>query len=862
MRVQDTMSAFARSIYLHKYALRDNAGNLLETEWGQTAIRVATHVLGALGYGPDSDEVRETAEVIAQREFLPGGRYLYASGKEFHQTNNCMLLRAEDSREGWADLLGKCALALQTGAGIGVEYSDVRARGSRIRRTGGVASGPVELMRMINEVGRGIRQGGDRRSAIWAGLVWSHPDVPEFLAAKDWPAHIKEQKAKDFNAYAPLDMTNVSVGLDDDFFAAMADPTHPQHEQARRVYAATVAAMFRHGEPGFAINLGSKRRESLRNAPVAAETRVLTDAGWQRVGDIVGASVVVWTGYQWARTEFKRTAEMVPTVRVSMSGGRELVVDPAHPFISDTGERIPAGDLCVGQSLKIALPPVSPVGEVSKRHYTLGFVHGDGSFCKRHAEATICAPEKMPCLAQIDPELVSSTSTTPHGYTRVYFRSDDFWAGRSKVGVGADVLASSPEALRSFIAGLFDADGSYDAKQHRLRLGSKHRSLLVDVQRVLEQLGILSSINVGTASGYTGEPQWMLVINTEYLNTFVDTIPTVRVRGAHHTAYRKAKIKVLGIEDDAVQDVFCCDVGVDEHSFMAEGVIISNCTEVVSEDDSDVCNLGSINLARVESVERLREVVRIATRFLLAGTVYSDTPYDRVAAVRAKNRRLGLGVMGLHEWLLARGKRYQPDAALGEWLAVYRDDSRTWADHWADLHSLSRPVAVRAVAPTGTIGILAETTTGIEPIFCCAYKRRYLGPNNVWMYQYVVDPTAKRLVDAGVDPDSIEDATTLALDMERRLAFQAWVQEYVDMAISSTINLPPWESAGNSSDTLPLYAEILLRYLPRLRGITVYPDGARGGQPLTPVAYREAAGREGVVYEETEERCVGGVCGV
>lgn len=902
MRVQDTMSAFARSIYLHKYALRDNAGNLLETEWGQTAKRVAVNVLGALGFGPDSDEVRETAEVIAQREFLPGGRYLYASGKEFHQTNNCLLLRAEDSREGWADLLAKCALALQTGAGIGVEYSDVRPRGSRIRRTGGVASGPVELMRMINEVGRGIRQGGDRRSAIWAGLAWSHADIPEFLAAKDWNDQIRGQKAVDFNAYAPLDMTNVSVGLDDDFFAAINDESHPQHAQARTVYTETVAAMFRHGEPGFSVNLGTKRRESLRNA--------------------------------------------------------------------------------------------------------------------------------------------------------------------------------------------------------------------------------------------------------------------------------------------------CC--------------------EVVSEDDSDVCNLGSLNLARIESVERLREVVRIATRFLLAGTVYSHTPYERVADVRSKNRRLGLGVMGLHEWLLARGKRYQPDAGLGEWLAVYRDDSRVWADHYADLHSLSRPVAVRAIAPTGcqrpdtlvvtedgilelgelgradgeqwqslgldvaqengqskhatrffvngeadtkritlssgatleatpnhqyrclagadyvwrrademqpgdlvvvalntynkttepelqsirkwyrtenvarlptrmspelaeflglffangsihakgiriacnakhpeayehvaalgeslfgitptmddngrncmsvcfnssmllrwlfvnnldkpectqmelpavircssreslswfldgywqadgsesnsaryidtaspkfaqqllaviralgsdaalqinvsgmgttmyrvrwvrtarrcvtkdvrarldalgltscvvdvvetvedgrsmtldievpdtvtyiangvvshnTIGILAETTTGIEPIFCAAYQRRYLGPNNVWLYQYVVDPTAKRLVDAGVDPDSIEDATTLALDMERRLAFQAWVQEYVDMAISSTINLPPWGSAGNNADLLPMYGEILLRYLPRLRGITVYPDGARGGQPLTPVAYREAAGKEGVVYEETEERCVGGVCGV
>ena len=67
---------------------------------------------------------------------MPGGRYLYATGRPLHQTQNCLPLRAEDSREGWADLQQKAAMALMTGAGIGVWYGDVRPAGSTITRTG------------------------------------------------------------------------------------------------------------------------------------------------------------------------------------------------------------------------------------------------------------------------------------------------------------------------------------------------------------------------------------------------------------------------------------------------------------------------------------------------------------------------------------------------------------------------------------------------------------------------------------------------------------------------------------------------------------------------------------------------------
>lgn len=541
------MSPFAKAIYEQKYAFKDEDGNVIE-DWNGTAFRVATNVMGALGYDHDAVETTKVFNLIAERKFMPGGRYLYASGRDLHQTQNCLLLRAEDSREGWSDLLHKAAMALMTGAGIGIDYSDVRPSGTPIKRTGGLASGPISLMQMVNEAGRHIMQGGSRRSAIWAGLRWDHSDIHDFIKVKDWSEEVRALKEKDFNFPATLDMTNISVVLDDEFFTAYDDPNHDKHELAVEVYNSTLKRMLKTAEPGFSVDVGENAGETLRNA----------------------------------------------------------------------------------------------------------------------------------------------------------------------------------------------------------------------------------------------------------------------------------------------------------------------CTEVTSSDDSDICNLGSLNMGAFDSREEFAEAVYYSSLFLLAGTVYSDVPYDQVATTRTKNRRLGLGLMGIHEWLLKRGYFYEENEELGEWLEEY-ELSTEYAHAWADKHSISRPVKTRAIAPTGTIGIIAETTTGIEPIFCVAYKRRYL-VGKEWKYQYVIDPTAKRLIEShGINPDKIEDAYSLSYDVEKRIAFQSFIQKYVDHGISSTINLP---YVITDAEEVKDFGDLLMKYLPTLRGVTCYPDGSRGGQPLTAVGYAAAAGQEGVVFEESEERCVGGACGI
>jgi ribonucleoside-diphosphate reductase alpha chain len=450
-----------------------------------------------------------------------------------------------------------------TGGGIGIDYSRLRAAGKALTRTGGTSSGPIPLMYSINEIGRNVMQGGSRRSAIYASLNWKHEDIDNFLHSKNWSELHREQKLKDFNFPAPLDMTNVSVNYDDDalgypyYLLAEDDPTDTISKLSMNpIFIENCRQALSTGEPGFSFNFGNKQNETLRNA----------------------------------------------------------------------------------------------------------------------------------------------------------------------------------------------------------------------------------------------------------------------------------------------------------------------CTEVTSEDDSDVCNLGSVNLGALDDLEEFKNVVTLAAKFLVCGTLRADLPYEKVYKVREKNRRLGLGLMGIHEWLLKRNCGYEVTPELHEWLKVYETESKRSADEHCDRFYISRPVAYRAIAPTGSIGILAGTTTGIEPLFAVAYKRRFLTEGTKWKYQFVVDGTAATLIEKyGVNPDSIESALDLSNDYERRIKFQADIQDYVDMSISSTINLPVWGSRDNNESKVQSFSQVLARYAPRLRGFTCYPDGSRGGQPLTPVPYEEAIRHKDTIYEETdvcEWTGHGGSCGV
>ena len=853
-------TTFSEDIFKAKYA---HPG--CET-WPDLAKTLVTEVCRGL---MEDDEVDQLIQFVIEMKFLPGGRYLYYAGREKHFYNNCYLLKAEtDTREDWANLSWKAESCLMTGGGIGIDYSIYRPSGIPLKGTGGLASGPIPKMQMINEIGRHVMQGGSRRSAIYASLNHSHADIEQFLRSKNWADKrvpgceltLADLKQIDFNFPAPLDMTNISVNYDTAWLSH-----YQETGDVGPVFKANVEQALKTGEPGFSFNFFEKENETLRNAPVSGNTHILTDEGYKKINDIAEKEVKVWTGKQFATTTFKKTMENAPIVEVGMTGDRSIKAEPSHEFLVERWEgkgkgrhlrevvRVPASELQVGDILHVS-PPTLEVVSPDPTYYTLGFTYGDGHISNGKADLTLCTEEKKQCLTFMDRSMISSLNESDgRGYTRMTLKHNLF--------VSKIIYPDLPTGLvPSFVAGLFDADGNWEPTQRCVRLSSVSKEFLTHVRRDLERIGIMSVINKGGPSGYGGQNSWMLVIMRGYVARFSGTIPTRRVRPEAYKPYRRSNIKVTSLGVGQPEDVFCCDVKVEEHSFMAEGVIISNCTEVCSEDDSDVCNLGSMNMGRIENIEEFNDITNLSTKFLLCGTLKADLPYEKVHRVREKNRRLGLGLMGVHEWLLKRGYKYGINDNLKTWLEVYRNQSDKTSREFADKLSISRPVANRALAPTGTIGILAGTSTGIEPVFAVAYKRRYL-KRKQWHYQYVVDATAKELIDLyGMNPDEIETALDLAKDYERRIAFQAEVQDYVDMSISSTINLPPFPNVDPEE-----FTQVLAKYAHRLRGFTCYPDGSRGGQPLTVVPYAEAITKGGKEHIETHDICdisgKGGVCG-
>lgn len=251
-------SKLGENVFRFKYAQGP------QDSWDACAERIVEDVCGSR-WGTTQPLMSEgdraqLAEYIKQFKFLPGGRYIYYAGRPNSYFNNCYLLRAEyDTREEWAEVAKRSTSCLMTGGGIGGDYSILRGKGKAIRRTGGVSSGPIALMSMVNEIGRNVRQGGSRRSAIYASLNWQHDDIKDFLYAKDWPQFIKDKKNEDFNFPAPLDMTNISVNYDDAWL-------NGKNRELNPIFLQNCRQAMETGEPGFSFNFGDKQNETLRNA--------------------------------------------------------------------------------------------------------------------------------------------------------------------------------------------------------------------------------------------------------------------------------------------------------------------------------------------------------------------------------------------------------------------------------------------------------------------------------------------------------------------------------------------------------------------------------------------------------------------
>ncbi|MDI9646661.1 MAG: vitamin B12-dependent ribonucleotide reductase [Archaeoglobales archaeon] len=280
------------------------------------------------------------------------------------------------------------------------------------------------------------------------------------------------------------------------------------------------------------------------------------------------------------------------------------------------------------------------------------------------------------------------------------------------------------------------------------------------------------------------------------------------------------------------------------------------------------CNLGSINLAKFVKGkdfdwDTLREVVWISVRFLDDVIDVNCYPIPEIEKMTKANRKIGLGVMGWADALFLLEIPYDSVEALqlaekvmnfiqeeshkaSQALAEERGVFPNWKGSvWEKRGIKIRNATTTTIAPTGTISIISNCSSGIEPVFALAYRREnILDGESFFEINYIFEEALKRrslyseeivakVAESGSIqklelPEDLKKVFKCALDIdpEWHVRMQAAFQKYTDNAVSKTINLP------NSATKKDVEKAFLLAYELKCKGITVYRDGSREEQVL------------------------------
>jgi len=292
--------------------------------------------------------------------------------------------------------------------------------------------------------------------------------------------------------------------------------------------------------------------------------------------------------------------------------------------------------------------------------------------------------------------------------------------------------------------------------------------------------------------------------------------------------------------------------------------------------DYESCNLGSINLSKFidlnwsardwkEKVnwKRLSYVAKMAVHFLDNVIDLNKFPLEQIDKQTKLSRRIGLGVMGFARMLSKMGIGYNTPKAreIAEYVMKFISEEGRKMSHelgrvrgsfpgfkesvWVDKYDALRNATITSMAPTGTISMISNTTSGIEPLFALAFVKNVMDGTQFFYVEPMFEEVLKvrglyspelmqKVVDEGTIqnieeiPDDIKKAFVISYDVspEDHVLIQAAFQKYTDLAVSKTINMP------NSATVEDVEKAFMLAWKLKCKGVTMYRDGSRGAQVL------------------------------
>ncbi|MBS7646878.1 MAG: vitamin B12-dependent ribonucleotide reductase [Candidatus Bathyarchaeia archaeon] len=242
------LSVNALEVLKKRYLLKDENERVIETP-AQMFRRVARAIARVdRRYGDNPKTSEETFyKMMARLEFLPNSPTLFNAGTRLGQLSACFVLPVEDSLDSIFTAVKNMALIEKSGGGVGFDFSRLRPKGDIVMSTKGVASGPVSFMRVFDVATEVIKAGGKRRGAMMGILRIDHPDILEFITAKQKPGFLSN--------------FNISVAVTDDFMKAVEENgnywlINPRNRdktselKAREVWDLIARSAWASGDPG------------------------------------------------------------------------------------------------------------------------------------------------------------------------------------------------------------------------------------------------------------------------------------------------------------------------------------------------------------------------------------------------------------------------------------------------------------------------------------------------------------------------------------------------------------------------------------------------------------------------------------
>jgi ribonucleotide reductase alpha subunit len=503
----------------------------------------------ALGiHGSDYARVRETYDLMSLKFFTHATPTLFNAGTSKPQMSSCFLVAMkDDSIDGIYETLKECAHISKWSGGIGIHCSNVRANGSRIKGTNGVADGIIPMLRVFNNTARYVNQGGGKRKGSFAIYLepW-HADVMEFLELRlnqgDEEMRCRDlftamwipdlfmkcvEEDREWHLMCPNECSGLQdvhgEEFDELYKMCVVQGRFKKVVRAREVWDAILKSQVETGTPYMCYKDAANSKSNQKNIGtikssnlcVAPETKILTKNGYETIKDLNRQKVEVWNGVEWSNVSVVQTSGHSKLIRVNMSDGTFLECTEYHKFHLQVGygnksEIKEAKTLIPGDKLLKWMPPVVQLEKDAPDWdpYTHGFFCGDGTYHATYSGSKTIPGislygEKKKLIEYLD---IRTTSGNEDAQGRINVMLQYDIPRKFKVPLDENI-----NTRLQWFAGFCDADGHTQGcpgnpTQKSISVASIHLSFLRDVQLMLQTLGVSSVIGLLHEAGETELP--------------------------------------------------------------------------------------------------------------------------------------------------------------------------------------------------------------------------------------------------------------------------------------------------------------------------------------------------------------------